>query len=62
LSTGTTVSAPRDVTTSVDRFITALGGRKKVNAAAGLRIIADGERNHPGWGFGATKTPPERGF
>jgi glyoxylase-like metal-dependent hydrolase (beta-lactamase superfamily II) len=52
MSTGTTVSVARDVTTSVDRFITALGGREKVNAAAGLRVIAEGERNHPGWGFG----------
>jgi glyoxylase-like metal-dependent hydrolase (beta-lactamase superfamily II) len=52
MSAGSTVSVPRDVTTSVDRFITALGGREKVSAAAGLRVIAEGERNHPGWGFG----------
>jgi hypothetical protein len=52
MSTGTTVSFPRDVTASVDRFITAVGGREKAVAAAGLRVIAEGERNHPGWGFG----------
>ena len=52
MRTATTVSVPRDVTTFVDRFITVLGGREKANAAAGLRVIAEGERNHPGWGFG----------
>jgi len=51
MSTGTTVSFPKDVTTSGDRLMTALGGRERVTAAAGLRVVADGERNHPGWGF-----------
>jgi hypothetical protein len=50
MSTGSTASVPRGVTTSVDRFITVLGGREKVNGAAGLRVIAEDERSHPGWG------------
>jgi glyoxylase-like metal-dependent hydrolase (beta-lactamase superfamily II) len=52
MSADTTLSVPRDFTASVDLFISALGGREKVNAAAGLRVIAEGERHHPGWGFG----------
>ena len=46
------VSAAEKASTAVDRLVVALGGRESIEAAAALRVTAEGERYHPGWGLG----------